>query len=384
MHPYEQEIREYLLARLEKRHGTAALGTPLEDVLPTRRITDWWIFEGKRYPGLTNSLAHEWPRVVRHVEALSRTYNPRWRAVQIPEGEVDWIATALATATSVAPEYVCRASRIGLTTEERRALLEWCSWVARRWNQYRAAVSIEFGGEVPWHEAEEDPSELQVRRWALIARRSRWPLLRNIVAETLRVMFEPALLDKVPLPSDSAVLFEMLCLVRLLRTLAPFSGVLRWLDLEASRNEVAIEGLRCRYQHSYKQEEVFATTEYDRALIAATERHGLRVHRDIDVLVEFSKPRAGFTGIVLEAKSGQQSYDEAVAQLKHYRAIVRRWHGGRWLILGVRELDEAEAVTKAALEAAITERDTVDEDVWFFCPATAIPTVLRGLGLAQS
>ena len=57
----------------------------------------------------------------------------------------------------------------------------------------------------------------QLRQWAHVTRRSRWPLLRDVVAETLRTVFEPDALDHVPLPTDHATLFELLCLVRIAR-----------------------------------------------------------------------------------------------------------------------------------------------------------------------
>ena len=42
--------------------------------------------------------------------------------------------------------------------------------------------------------------------------------------------------------------------------------------------------------------------------VSALERHGVVLPRRFDALVRFDKPRAGFHGILLEAKSGAQSF----------------------------------------------------------------------------
>lgn len=178
------------------------------------------------------------------------------------------------------------------------------------------------------------------------------------------------------------MLFELVCLVRVLRTVAPNPTAIRWLVPDAGiGNAIALDGMRCKYQHRFETEHVLATSEYDDALRAAVTRHQLGVHTNLDLLVELSPPRAGFHGIILEAKSGQQSYDAAVAQLKHYRAAIRRERGGRWLVWGVCELEEPTSATEAALAAVMPELQGTD-DVWFFSPASAIPMVLRCLGIA--
>ncbi len=66
------------------------------------------------------------------------------------------------------------------------------------------------------------------------ARRSRWPLLREVVAETFRAAVEPESIDRLPLPSGRDALFELLCAVRILDSLAGPSQQLRIL-LEAKR-----------------------------------------------------------------------------------------------------------------------------------------------------
>jgi hypothetical protein len=149
------------------------------------------------------------------------------------------------------------------------------------------------------------------------------------------------------------------------------------------RRPPIVPGIHCRYQHHLPPEEVLASSEYDPALRAAVYRHGLRVHQTIDVLVEWNSPRAGLDGILLEAKSGNQSYDAAVAQLRSYRATIRRSRGGRWLVWGVIESEESEAVTDAAVTNLLAESQRSTQDLWFFSSASAISRVLEQLGLAN-
>ena len=78
--------------------------------------------------------------------------------------------------------------------------------------------------------------------------------------------------------------------------------------------------------------------------------------RRFDALVTFDKPRAGFHGILLEAKSGAQSFADTVHQLKAYRAALKEQLPGPLLVWGVVESGgdrvkpfDAEALRKAAL-----------------------------------
>ena len=50
-----------------------------------------WIFEGRRYRGYSRCLALEWNRLAREARYLLATHNPRWRVLDAPEGEVDWL-----------------------------------------------------------------------------------------------------------------------------------------------------------------------------------------------------------------------------------------------------------------------------------------------------
>jgi hypothetical protein len=232
---YLKEIRDYLLGRLAREHTTGKL-LPVSDELPTPPILSWWIFEGRRYQGLEQCLALELDRVLRQAVRLRATYNPHWRYVQAPEGDVDWVATAFVSAISGSPEYVCKTSKVGLSSEEQGALDGWLLWLGRLWAGYVKEVNPPPGAPqfVPWEVIETAPPALrQLQRWAYVAKRSRWPLLRNVVAETLRCVFEPQVLDAVPLPSDHATLFELVCIVRILQALEPAPTEIRWIDLNA-------------------------------------------------------------------------------------------------------------------------------------------------------
>jgi len=46
----------------------------------------------------------------------------------------------------------------------------------------------------------------------------------------------------------------------------------------------------------------------------------------VDLAFDFDEPRAGFDGLIVEAKSGVQPYRHAVAQLRTYEKRVRARH----------------------------------------------------------
>lgn len=73
---------------------------------------------------------------------------------------------------------------------------------------------------------------------------------------------EPEDLNRIPLPSDRAKLFELLCLVRIAKALAPVPLELRWLQDLDTYNTVYLDGMTCRYQEPLPREGVLATHDY--------------------------------------------------------------------------------------------------------------------------
>jgi hypothetical protein len=141
--------------------------------------------------------------------------------------------------TATSRRYICRASAAGLSTEEAGTLEGWRDWIGNRWRSYIKVVDAPTGAPnaVPWpiHD-QNDLDDRCLRKWAFVAARSRWPLLRNVVAETLRPLFEPQLVNQLPLPADPATLFELVCVVRILKSLESPQEIVRWLDLEVGKN----------------------------------------------------------------------------------------------------------------------------------------------------
>lgn len=381
---FADEIRAYLLGRVSKDRETAHLTSVHPGRLPTSRILDWWIFEGRPYGGLEGSLAANWPVVIRQDRLLRSTYNPTWRAVQLPEGEIDWVATALSSTVTATPEYTCKASRAGLSLEEMQALTGWESWIAGRWRRHvdRLGTPPDAKGEPPWP-ADQVVELSLLRRWAHVARRSRWPLLRNVVAESLRASFEAEAVDALALPTERARLFELACLVRVLKAISPCPAALRWLDVESERNTVQVPGIRCRYQLHVPKEQVLEAPEYGGGLRQAALRHDLRVPQYVDALFEFEQPRGGFHGILLEAKSGGQEPSEAIWQLKCYRSALRDRLPGPLLVWGVTERPHSPGSEVLPLRSAGAGAEA-GEDLWIFSGAEGIATGLQRLGLSES
>ena len=370
---YEREIREYLVGRLgsERSSGTSRRERSSFD---SARLLDWWIFEGKRYRGLTGPLACAWKPVERQTRRLLSTHNPHWRPLESPEGEVDWLATAFESATARQATYVCRTSQLGLSADEGAALLGWQGWISARWRGYSDSLGLPPGApeNLAWAPAKATPDLRQLKRWAFVSRKSRWPVLRSVVAETLRAVFEPQFVDRLPLPSDPATLFELVCLVRILRALEPTPSRIRWLDLVVGQNEIRVPGIRCSYQHSIPRDTMLRTSEFDGGLREGVIRHQVRLPARIDGLFQFEHTRAGFAGILLEAKSGSQDPDAAIFQLKCYRAALRENLPRPLIIWGIVEKQMEGA-------GQIVTRDDGTGDIWIFSSADRIGEIAGSL-----
>ncbi len=301
---WQRELRDWLLGRLSKQKSAGGI-EPQTEHLTHRPIALWWMLEGKRYPYLGGVLAESWASVGAQIRALLATYNAEWQESERPLGEVDWARTMARTAGSSRPVYVCRASRAGLLGEERAALLGWAGWIAGEWRLHATEFGLpdsEAADQLPVPASVLGPPPLQ--RWAHVARRSRWPFLRLVVAESLRVLLEPQELDKLPLPADRATLFELLCLKRIAHALAPEASRMRWLT-SAEDNEVHVGQLRCQFQRSLGREQVLAHGGYEGDLAAVLRGFGVAVPARTDVWVRFRTPINGFDGILVEAKSGE-------------------------------------------------------------------------------
>jgi len=266
---FASEIRDFLLGRVGARPITNDLGgwfpTGFNGSLHGSPILPWWVLEGQRFGRKKMTLCESWPALVRQARVLLKAYSPRLRVTDSPDGPVDWIGTIQERAGTGSRSYVCLASHVGLGEDERRALCGWAGWVSGMWRGYCAEVRKDRSpGEVEPLEriAEitsmrgESPGIAQLHRWAHIARRSRWPLLRNTVAESLRSAIDIRQIDRIPLPADTAVLFELLCLVRVLRTIEPKPSAIRWMMSEVDNSTIAVPGLTAHFQLTFTRTEV--------------------------------------------------------------------------------------------------------------------------------
>lgn len=386
---YEQEIVDYLVARLERRRIQKELRRPNITELPRSRILDWWLFEGRRYPGYTQGLAYVWPRVIREVRRLLASHSPSRRELEMPDGEVDWVATALATGMAGSPRYICRTSRIGLGDDEYAALTGWQGWIAVRWNSYCAALGAPDGAwnnDLPWlSQRNEIPGIARLRRWAHTARRSRWPLMRHVVAESLRAVLEPQTLEHLPLPQDDATLFELLCLVRVLSQLDPEAGCVRWLDLELGHNSIETERMKAFFQHAVDTDIALRSVVFDGGLGHSVVRHNIRLPSRIDALIVPRQALSGYSALLLEAKSGDQGYEAALFQLMCYREALRERFPGPVVVWGIVEnVVEADWISRAVEAIRTYSASNPGSDLWLFSSADDIGAALHTLGLAIS
>lgn len=382
---WAKEIGDYLLGRMANNPRSVDLENWYKTKLEQPPILRWWIFEGKPYPALDGSLAGNLKQVVQQATQLRTTFNPRLRLSDRPDGVVDWSQTLARGLFQVPRQYMVRSSGIGLDENEYQALAGCLGWIRHEWKQY--AEYLDKQSDIEWPDfarTAEPPFPLQ--RWAHVAKRSRWPLLRGIVAESLLPFIQDDKLNLVPLPLEREHLFELLCLVRVARCVAPPPRDIRWLfrktDNEAGNetaNQIKLEGVRICYQEKLDPKAVRETYK-EAGLKCALEKFNVGVHDRTDIAFEFDQPRADFDGIIIEAKSGEQGYKRAVDQLRVYQAARPRKRGGsRYLIWGIIEKENDESPNR--LEEWFAKVDK-ERDVWVFSSAHDIPKVLTASGLS--
>lgn len=376
---WEREIRDYLLGRVSAASQAVSLRGVRESELAIAPVRRWWTFEGKHYPSLGGTLAVNGQAAMGMARRLHATFNPRLRISDQAEGVVDWGLTLARGRTRGRTEYVVHSASVGLSDAEHATLLGWQAWISAEWTEYAYVVKLD---PVAWGAppvlADEGFTPEQLRRWAHTARRSRWPLLHDVVAESLRPVLEPEELDRIPLPSDPAKLFELLCLVRIARRLAPLPRELRWLGSSGAGNVVPLLGVTCHHQQHLDRDGVLACTEYAGPLARAIDTFGVGIHQWVDLAFDFEAPRSGFGGIIVEAKSGAQRYEDAVAQLRTYRAARPRRAGTRFVIWAIAENPVQPATTADQVARALADARGAD-DVWVFSSAEDIDVVLAAI-----
>jgi hypothetical protein len=373
---WAQEIRDYLLGRFSSKAATHPLQHLQTTEFPDPPVRRWWTFEGKRYAGLDGPLAANWSWIIQNAWKLLETFNPRLRLSDRLEGAVDWPQTLARGPRLFRAEYVLRSSGVGLTEEEVALLRGWVRWIDKEWAEYTQSVGIE--NTLDWRNFAADvegPFSIEwLRRLAHTARRSRWPLLRGVVSETVRPILEPEELDRIPLPSDEAKLFELLCLVRIASCIASPPRELRWMT-KATDNTITLDGARIYYQQSLDREIVLATYAHDGPLAPALDLFEVRAPKFVDLAFDFETKRSGFDGLIVEAKCGAQQYEHTVSQLRAYRAARPRRQGQRYLVWGIIENPGRPDRSLAELRAMFAAADR-SADVWVFSSADAIPIVL--------
>jgi hypothetical protein len=168
-------------------------------------------------------------------------------------------------------------------------------------------------------------------------------------------------------------------MVRILRYFDAEPSFIRWIDA-SSGNKVRLPGLTYRTQHSLSRNHVLSTYEFDHGLRKALEAAGMRAPTRVDGWLTFDEPRAGFDGILVEAKSGTQGPEAAVYQLKAYRAALQQQLAARLLVWGV---------TESAFERPASAGDRFapsadGQDHWVFSSAGEIGDVLSSTGFGSS
>jgi hypothetical protein len=124
--------------------------------------------------------------------------------------------------------------------------------------------------------------------------------------------------------------------------LEPAPREIRWIDRDAGQNRIVTGRVTVDFQFNLERRDVLGGLPFDQASAEGVRRFGVRVPQQIDALFRFEKPRNGFSGILLEAKSGSQEPYAALFQLLCYTNALSRGGLGPLLVLGVTETDAKE------------------------------------------
>jgi len=380
---YTEEIREYLVGRLVPKHDTGGLNREIFAEIQ-KPILPWLIFEGNKYNGYPEPLYKCWDQINRQIDFLLSTYNPKWQGIYLPEGEIDWVATAFKTVTNIVPEFVCRASKIGLSENEKKALFGWMKWISELWSNYLCTLKLEYKpAELfkDYIDSSYDHIEVNSRnfiKWASTAKRSRWPLMRNVVAESLRCAFEPVYVNRLPLPETESEIFELLCMVRILKAFDREPSVISWVDTRAGDNKCRIPGAVYHYQYNIMP---LHSSEFSEELSDAIKLQNVKIPKFADGYFKFDNQFNGFHGILVEAKSGQnREAGDTVYQLKALLAAIRKeMNGGRFLILGIVENSDRNNNIKEYIEFISDKYAHSEKDVWCFLKADEIEEFLKAI-----
>ena len=207
--------------------------------------------------------------------------------------------------------------------------------------------------------------------------------MRNVVAESLRCAFEPVYINRLPLPETESEIFELLCMVRILKAFNSKPSVISWVDTKAGNNECCIPRAVYHYQYNLKP---LHSSEFSDVLSDAVELQKVKIPNFADGYLEFDTRFNGFDGILVEAKSGQnRETGDTVYQLKSLLAAIRKeMDGGRFLSLGIVESSDKDNNLNHYLEFVSDKYAHSENDMWCFLKADEIEWAIKSLLLIDS
>lgn len=384
-----KEILRYLLGKPSTVEGTYALPY---DVEPVQGSLMWWMFEGKRYDALSLPLSQSWEALAKEISRLRQMFSPRLRLVDHPVEPVDWSGTYLRSGGNRPREFVVLSSGMGVSQNEWDALCGWCAWISTEWAAHAARWNKAAGGHNAFSHETADlrasglvPMNKDLRlKWLRIAIRSRLPLLRNIVAETLKFFDDVETMDRVPLPKTREHVFELLGMVRMIQVFQPDPPCMQWLIKENGQALQFPEGtFDCHT--SWSREAVIDKAYCEDGLSSAMRHFDLRVHCRPDLLCQFTPAKGGFAGMIVEFKSGGQTFSDALHQLRMYRKARKAQNSGRLVLWGIVEKAEKFPLDASRLEWLKSQAEG-QEDVWLFTGADPVDLkqALATLGLSPN
>ena len=260
-------------------------------------------------------------------------------------------------------------------------------WLSGLWDKYLNDLKLDYSPQKIFDE-HLDPSNiisnvayLDLIKWATIAKRSRWPLFRNVIAESLRPTFEPVIIDKLPLPESQSAIFELLCMVRILRTINKNPSAICWVDNYIGNNKCRIHEGIYHYQHQF---DPLYSLDFSENLSEATKWQNVKVPEYADGYFEFTIPYNGFSGILIEAKSSKKDNErelgDTIYQLKSLLSAIRKERkSGKYLILGIVDNIKKDNNLNEYLKYILEPKENMSNDIWCFISADEIEKTVSAI-----
>jgi hypothetical protein len=378
---YHDEISAWLIGRLSPNHSRINLTSSFEQKFDKDApALAWWLFEGKKYPNLSGSMKDNFERINRWVHIFFKLPHQVETLATLPVGEIDWLATSTMAQIESQKRYRTKLGGSTPSRDELRCIIAWSGWINKLWNNYCHLLKLPYQRDpicnLPTNLPINSDIKSNILKMAAIASRSRWPIFRNVITPSFKVLLGEDRLNSVPLPNNYDTLFELLTLVRVLKALYRNPKYIQWLDNFSSSNQGSIPGIKFYFQPTLDVRSGMAEGDFPAGLSTALRQQcAIGLPRRLDAAILFDESINGYDGIIIEAKSGERKFRSCIFQLASYRSAIRSIRSGKFVLLGITEYSKDPFLIDELVDHIKNAPST--EDLWLFLPAESIDTVMN-------